>query len=120
MHAELEVITRVCARDKTKLFVFSDQDDTAKIQEWREGFGNETRECQAAFMWDKLIYYINTSDKSKTLKEWELLLSKQQSLECVICFERITKSADARPCLTCHAMCCADCIWKQSVTECPV
>lgn len=30
-YAELEVIGRVCAKDKTKLFVFSDKDDIAKI-----------------------------------------------------------------------------------------
>lgn len=90
------------------------------IQEWREGFGNESRECQTVFVWDSLIYYISKSDKPKTLKEWELLLSKQQSKECVICFERITKSRDARLCLTCHAMCCAECNWKQSLPECPV
>lgn len=120
VYTELEVITRVCAKDKTKLFVFSDKDDIAKVQDWREGFGNESRECHTIFVWDSLIYYISKSDKPKSLKEWELLLSKKQSLECVICFERITKSADARPCLTCHAMCCADCNWKQSLPECPV
>jgi hypothetical protein len=63
---------------------------------------------------------VSKSDKPKTLKEWELLLSKGQSLECVICFERITKSIDAHPCLTCHAMCCEHCNWKQSLPECPV
>ena len=83
--------------------------------------GSETsRECHTAFMWDSLVYYFSKSDKPKTLREWELLLSKQRSLECVICFERIKKSADARPCLTCHAMCCADCNWKRSLPECPV
>ncbi|CAM9437149.1 unnamed protein product, partial [Ectocarpus sp. 13 AM-2016] len=120
VYAELEVITRLCAKDKTTLSVFSDKDDIAKIQEWREGFGNESRECPTIFVWDSLIYYISKSDKNKTLKEWELLLSKQPSLECVVCFERITASADARPCLACHAMCCADCNWKQSLPECPV
>lgn len=34
-YAELEVIARVCAKDKTKLFVFSDTDDIARIQQWR-------------------------------------------------------------------------------------
>jgi hypothetical protein len=56
VYAELEVITRICAKDKTKMFVFSDKDDIAKIREWREGFGNETRECETAFIWDSLIY----------------------------------------------------------------
>ena len=103
VYAELETITCVCAKDKTKIFVFSDKDDIAKIQEWHEGFGDDTRECQTVFVWDSLIYYVSKADKPKTLKELELLLSRQQSLECVTCFERMTKSADARPCLTCHA-----------------
>lgn len=50
VYAELEVITRVCAKDETKLFVFLDKDDIAKIQEWREGFGNEPRECYTIFV----------------------------------------------------------------------
>ncbi|CAM9116693.1 unnamed protein product [Ectocarpus sp. 8 AP-2014] len=120
VYAELEVITRVCAKDKTKIFVFSDKHDSAKLQEWREGFGNKAQECETAFIWDSIIYYVSKSNKHKTLKEWELLLSKQQSLDCVICFERITKSEDAHSCLTCHAICCADCNWKQSLPECPV
>ncbi|CAM9915918.1 unnamed protein product, partial [Ectocarpus fasciculatus] len=53
----LEAITRVCAKDKTKMFVLSDKDDIGKIQEWREGFEDESRECQTAFVWDCLIYY---------------------------------------------------------------
>lgn len=120
IYAELETITRVCANDKTKIFVFSDKRDIASIQEWRQGFGKEPQPCETIFIWDSIIYYISKSDKPKTLKAWELMLSKQQSQECVICFERITKSIDARPCLTCHAMCCADCNWKQSLPECPV
>lgn len=119
IYAELEAIARVCAKDKTKIFVFSDKHDIASIQEWRQGFGNDTRECETAFIWDSIIYYISKSDRPKTLKEWELFLSKQRSLECVICFEGITKSEDAHPCLTCHAICCADCNWKQSLPECP-
>ena len=39
---ELEVIARVFAKDKTKIFVFSDEDDIKKIQGWRKGFGNVT------------------------------------------------------------------------------
>lgn len=120
VYAELEVITRVCAKDKTKIFVFSDKDDIAKIQEWREGFGNQPKECETVFVWDSVIYYMSKSDKTKTLKEWELFLSKQRSLDCVICFERIKRSEDAHPCLTCHAICCAECNWKQSFPECPV
>lgn len=117
VYAELEVITRVSAKDTTKTFDFSNKDNIAKTQEWREGFGNESRECQTVFVWHTLIYYIHKSDKPKTLQEWELVLSKG----CVICFEHITKkSIDARPCLTCHAMCCADCNWKQSLPESPV
>lgn len=48
VYAELEVITRMCAKDKTKIFVFSGKDDITKLQEWREGFGNESRECQTS------------------------------------------------------------------------
>lgn len=47
----VEVIARVCAKDNTKLFVFSDK-DIAKIQQWCEGFGNESRECRTALIWD--------------------------------------------------------------------
>lgn len=32
-YAELEVIACVCTKDKTKLFVFSEKDDIAKIQQ---------------------------------------------------------------------------------------
>ena len=86
IYAELETITSVCAKDKTKIFVFSDKHDITSIQEWRQGFGNETQPCETAFIWDSIMYYISKSDRPKTLKEWELFLSKQRSLECVICF----------------------------------
>lgn len=66
---ELEVIARVCAKDKTKFFVFSDEDDVKKIQGWREGFGNNPQECHTACMWDSLVYHISKSDKPKTLRE---------------------------------------------------
>lgn len=44
LKAELEFITRVFAKGRTKIFVFSDEYDIAKIRGLREGQGNKSQE----------------------------------------------------------------------------
>lgn len=58
IYTELEVITKLCASDKSKIYVFSNKRDVEAIQEWRKGFGNSEKLCHNIFIWDNIIYYI--------------------------------------------------------------
>ena len=117
--SELTLVTRVCAQDRTKIFVISDEHDMKRIQMWHAGFGSKAVKCDTIFFRGNIIYYVKEMDKT-SMHEWELLFTKGVSMECVVCREDLTISEDAYPCHKCHAMMCAQCNWKVHKPECPV
>ncbi|CAN0037549.1 unnamed protein product [Ectocarpus sp. 6 AP-2014] len=117
---ELLSFMEICDKDPTKLFMFEDQKDIESIQHFQSLLGHKARECDAVFIWSKLIYRLVPEEKDKTLKEWELFFSKLRTTECCVCLEKIQKSSEIVTCRKCQDIRCLSCDLQQDRPECPV
>lgn len=99
--------------------VYLDDSDVAAINVWKRERDPTHTACSLVVARGGILYYANFFPGSDQYQQWYDVLSRENPLQCMVCFEEKRDSLNVIVCETCRCWFCDICNRQMPGNECP-